>query len=217
MTNLYQQLQTPAPPDLPSPGAVYDERLTAQSHRGLLTYFRKLTNILSTVLGPRGGKYLNLPYGAFQDGTDQTAANTTTAYAITFDTTDYANGITLSNTSRLNVSQGGLYNVQFSVQFKNTTNDTQDVEVWFRKNGTDIAKSGSRFGLAPRKSAGDPSHMIGALNYFVDLAESDYIQLMWRPSDVGVSIEHYPAGTSPTRPATPSVIATVSFVSNLSA
>ena len=217
MTNLYQQLQTPAPPDLPSPGAVYDERLTAQSHRGLLTYFRKLTNILSTVLGPRGGKYLNLPYGAFQDSTDQTAANTTTAYAITFDTTDYANGITLSNTSRLNVSQGGVYNVQFSVQFKNTTNDTQDVEVWFRKNGTDIAKSGSRFGLAPRKSAGDPSHTIAALNYFVDLEQNDYLQLMWRPSDVGVSIEQYPAGTSPTRPATPSVIATVSFVSNLSA
>jgi len=217
MTNLYQQLETPAPPDLPSPGAVYDERLTAQTHRGLLVYFRKLTNILSTVLGPRGGKYLNVPYGAFQDSTDQTAANTTTAYAITFDTTDYANGITLSNTSRLNVSQGGLYNVQFSIQFKNTTNDTQDAEVWFRKNGTDIANSGSRFGLVPRKSSGDPSHMIGALNYFVDLAESDYLQLMWRPSDVGVSIEHFAAGTSPTRPAIPSVIATVSFVSNLSA
>ena len=217
MTNLYQQLETPAPPDLPSPGQTYDERLTAQTHRGLLVYFRKLTNILSTVLGPRGGKYLNVPYGAFQDSTDQTAANTTTAYAITFDTTDYANGITLSNTSRLNVSQGGLYNVQFSIQFKNTTNDTQDAEVWFRKNGTDIANSGSRFGLAPRKSSGDPSHMIGALNYFVDLAESDYLQLMWRPSDVGVSIEHFAAGTSPTRPAIPSVIATVSFVSNLSA
>ena len=217
MTNLYQQLETPAPPDLPSPGSTYDERLTAQTHRGLLVYFRKLTNILATVLGPRGGKYLNLPYGAFQDGTDQAAANTTTAYAITFDTTDYSNGITLSNSSRLNVSQGGLYNVQFSVQFKNTTNDTQDVDVWFRKNGTDIAKSNSRFGLAPRKSAGDPSHTIAALNYFVDLAANDYLQLMWRPSDVGVSIEQYPAGTSPTRPATPSVIATVSFVSNLSA
>ena len=217
MTNLYQQLETPAPPDLPSPGQTYDERLTAQTHRGLLVYFRKLTNILATVLGPRGGKYLNLPYGAFQDSTDQTAANTTTAYAITFDTTDYSNGITLSNSSRLNVSQAGIYNVQFSIQFKNTTNDSQDSDVWFRKNGTDIAKSNSRFGLAPRKSAGDPSHMIGALNYFVDLAENDYIQLMWRPSDVGVSIEQYPAGTSPTRPATPSVIATVSFVSNLSA
>lgn len=217
MTNLYQQLETPAPPDLPSPGQTYDERLTAQTHRGLLVYFRKLTNILATVLGPRGGKYLNLPYGAFQDSTDQTAANTTTAYAITFDTTDYSNGITLSNSSRLNVSQAGIYNVQFSIQFKNTTNDSQDSDVWFRKNGTDIAKSNSRFGLAPRKSAGDPSHIIAALNYFVDLAENDYLQLMWRPSDVGVSIEQYPAGTSPTRPATPSVIATVSFVSNLSA
>lgn len=217
MTNLYQQLETPAPPDLPSPGQVYEERLTAQTHRGLLVYFRKLTNILSTVLGPRGGKYLNLPYGAFQDGTDQAAANTTTAYAITFDTTDYANGITLSNTSRLNVSQGGLYDAQFSIQLKNTTNDTQDVDIWFRKNGSDIANSNTRFGMGPRKSSGDPSHSVAALNYFVELAESDYLQLMWRPSDVGVSIEHFAAGTSPTRPATPSVIATVSFVSNLSA
>lgn len=217
MTNLYQQLETPAPPDLPPPGQVYDERLTSQTHRGLLIYFRKLTNILGTVLGPRGGKYLNLPYGAFQDNTDQTAANTTTAYAITFDTTDYSNGVTLSNTSRLNVSQGGLYNIQFSIQFKNTTNDTQDVDVWFRKNGTDIAKSNSRFGLSPRKSAGDPSHMVAAMNFFVELAENDYIQLMWRPSDTGVSIEQYAAGTTPTRPVIPSVIATMSFVSNLSA
>ena len=217
MTNLYQQLETPAPPDLPPPGQVYDERLTSQTHRGLLVYFRKLTNILGTILGPRGGKYLNAPYGAFQDSTDQVAANTTTAYAITFDTTDYSNGITLSNSSRLNVSQGGLYNVQFSIQFKNTTNDTQDVEVWFRKNGTDIAKSNSRFGLSARKSSGDASHVVAAMNYFVDLAENDYIQLMWRTSDVGVSIEQYPAGTTPTRPATPSAIATISFVSNLSA
>ena len=217
MTNLYQQLETPAPPDLPSPGQTYDERLTAQTHRGLLVYFRKLTNILSTVLGPRGGKYLNLPYGAFQDSTDQTAANTTTAYAITFDTTDYSNGITLSNSSRLNVSQAGIYNVQFSIQFTNTTNASQDVDVWFRKNGTDIAKSNSRFGFAPRKGAGDPFHTIAALNFFVSLAANDYLQIMWRTTDVGVSIEHYAASTSPTRPAIPSVIATVSFVSNLSA
>jgi hypothetical protein len=217
MTNLYQQLETPAPPDLPSPGQTYDERLTAQTHRGLLVYFRKLTNILATVLGPRGGKYLNLPYGAFQDSTDQTAANTTTAYAITFDTTDYSNGITLSNSSRLNVSQAGIYNVQFSIQFKNTTNDTQDVDVWFRKNGTDIDKSNTRFGMVARKSSGDPSHSVAAMNFVISLAENDYIQIMWRPSDVGVSIEQYPAGTSPTRPAIPSVIATVSFVSNLSA
>lgn len=215
-TNLSQQISTPTQPNLGTPGVVYDERLMAQSFGGLNVYFAKLTAIFAALFGPRGGKWMNNPYGAFQDSTDQTAANTTTAYAITFDTTDFSNGVTLSNSSRLNVAQSGIYNVQFSVQFKNTTNDTQDVDVWFRKNGTDIANSNSRFSLGPRKSSGNPSHLIAAMNFFVSLAASDYVQIMWRPTDVGVSLEHFAADTSPTRPAVPSAIATLSFVSNLS-
>ena len=214
--NLGQQITTPAQPNLGTPTPNYDQGFMATSFGGLNVYFSKLTAIFSALLGPRGGKYINNPYGAFQDGTDQTAANTTTAYAITFDTTDFSNGVTLSNSSRLNVAQAGIYNLQFSIQFKNTTNDTQDVDVWFRKNGTNIDKSNSRFGLSTRKSAGDPSHMIAALNFFVNLAANDYIEIMWRPSDVGVSIEHFAASSSPTRPVVPSVIATLSFVSNLS-
>ena len=214
--NLGQQITTPAQPNLGSPAPTYDQGFMATSFGGLNVYFSKLTAIFSALLGPRGGKYINNPYGAFQDGTDQTAANTTTAYAITFDTTDFSNGVTLSNSSRLNVAQAGIYNLQFSIQFKNTTNDTQDVDVWFRKNGTNIDKSNSRFGLAPRKSSGDPSHMIGALNFFVNLAANDYVEIMWRPSDVGVSIEHFAASSTPTRPVVPSVIATIAFVSNLS-
>jgi hypothetical protein len=215
-TNLTQQLDTPAPPNLGTPDVLYSESYFRQTNGGLNVYFNKLRNLFGALLGPRGGKWMNMPYGAFQDGTDQTAANTTTAYAITFDTTDFTNGVTLSNSSRLNVAQAGIYNLQFSIQFTNTTNASQDVDVWFRKNGTDIAKSNSRFGFAPRKGVGDPFHIIAALNFFVSLAATDYLQIMWRPSDVGVSIEHYAAGTSPTRPAIPSVIATLSFVSNLS-
>jgi hypothetical protein len=153
-----------------------------------------------------------VPYGAFQDSTDQTASSTTTAYAITFDTTDYSNGVTLSNSSRINVKNAGVYNIQFSIQFKNTTNDSQDADIWFRKNGVDVDKSNSRFGLAPRKSSGDPYHTIGSLNYFVELAANDYVQVMWRVSNTGVSIEQHPADTSPTRPAVPSVILTVNYV-----
>ena len=214
--NLGQQITTPAQPNLGTPTPAYDQGFLATSFGGLNVYFSKLTALFAAILGPRGSKYINAPYGAFQDGTDQTAANTTTAYAITFDTTDFSNGVTLSNSSRLNVSQAGIYDIQFSIQFKNTTNDTQDVDVWFRKNGTNIDKSNSRFGMPSRKSSGDPSHVIAALNFFVNLATNDYIEIMWRPSDVGVSLEHYEAGTTPTRPAVPSVIATISFVSNLS-
>ena len=156
----------------------------------------------------------SMPYGAFQDSTNQTAANTTTAYAVTLNTTDYSNGVYLSNSSRMNVRNAGVYNLQFSIQFKNTTNSSQDVDVWFRKNGTDIANSNSRFGVSARKSSGDPSHFIGALNYFIELAAGDYLEMMWRVTDTGVTIETFAAGTSPTRPSIPSVITTVNYVSN---
>lgn len=216
MSDYTGQITTPAQPNLGNPGEVYDRLYFSQTFSNIGNYATRITNALGALFGPRGGKYLNAPYGAFQDSTDQVAANTTTAYAITFDTTDFSNGVTLSNSSRLNVSQSGIYNVQFSIQFKNTTNDTQDVDLWFRKNGTNIDNSNSRFGLGPRKSSGDPAHMIGALNFFVSLAANDYVQIMWRPSDVGVSIEHFAASSTPTRPAVPSAIATLSFVSNLS-
>jgi hypothetical protein len=62
---------------------------------------------------------------------------------------------------------------------------------------------------------GDPFHIIAAMNYFLSLNANDYVEIMWRPSDVGVTIEQYAASASPTRPAVPSAIATVSFVSNL--
>ena len=215
MANVKQQLDSPSIPSLGFPPEVYERRHLNENYSALNSYFRKLTTVLGSLFGPRGGKFLNNPYGAFQDSTDQTAANTTTAYAVTFNTTDFSNGVTVASNSRITVADAGIWNCQFSIQFKNTTNDTQDVDVWFRKNGTDIDNSNSRFDLSPRKSSGDPSYLIAALNFFVSLSASDYIEIMWRVSDVGVSIEHYGTSTSPTRPAVPSVIVTMSFVSNL--
>jgi hypothetical protein len=152
------------------------------------------------------------PYGAFQDTTDQTAANTTTAYAVTFNTTDYSNGIYLSNSSRLNVRNYGIYNIQFSFQYKNTTNDGQDVDIWFRKNGSDVAGSNSRFHMPARKSTGDPSHLIAAMNFFIEMNAGDYAEIMWRTTDIGVSLEQYGTSTSPTRPSIPSAIVTLNYV-----
>jgi len=215
-TNYTGQLTTPAAPNTGTPGNEYEQRYFSQTFANMGGYFQRVTGIIAALFGPRGGKYINIPYGAFQDGTNQTAANTTTAYPVTFDTTDFSNGVTLSNSSRLNVAQPGVYNLQFSIQVKNTTNSSEDVDFWFRKNGTDIAKSNSRFGISARKSSGDPSHVIVALNFFVSLAANDYVQIVWRTSDVAVTIETFAAGTSPTRPSVPSVIATMSFVSTLS-
>jgi len=215
MATKQQQLETPSIPSLGFPPEAYERRHLNENYSSLNGYFRKLTTVLGSLFGPRGGKFMNNPYGAFQDSTDQTAASTTAAYAVTFNTTDFSNGVTMASGSRITVVDAGIWNCQFSIQMKNTTNDTQDAEIWFRKNGTNIDNSNSRFNLSPRKSSGDPSHTIAALNFFVSMNSTDYIEIMWRVSDVGVSIEQYAAGTSPTRPATPSTIVTMSFVSNL--
>jgi len=215
MASQTQQLENPSTPNLGYPTEAYERRHFNENNGALNIYFKKISSVLGSLFGVKGGRFMNNPYGAFQDLTDQVAANTTTAYAVTFNTTDFSNGVTVASSSRITVADAGIWNLQFSIQLKNTTNDTQDAEIWFRVNGTNVANSNSRFNLSPRKSSGDPSHTIAALNFFVNMNTNDYIEIMWRVTDVGVSIEHYAAGTSPTRPATPSVIVTMSFVSNI--
>jgi hypothetical protein len=215
MANKKQQLEVPSIPSLGFAPEAYERRYVSEVNGSLNGYFRNLISTLGALFGIRGGKFLNNPHGAFQDSTDQVAANTTTAYAITFNTTDFSNGVTIASGSRITVADSGIWNLQFSIQFTNTTNASQDVDVWFRVNGANVANSNSRFGFAPRKGVGDPYHTIAALNYFVSLSATDYVEIMWRPTDIGVQIEQYAAGTSPTRPAVPSAIATISFVSNL--
>ena len=215
MANVKQQLEVPSIPSLGFAPEAYEKRYFAENNGALNGYFRRLVSVLGALFGPKGGKFMNNPHGAFQDSTDQVAANTTTAYAITFNTTDFSNGVTMASGSRITVADAGIWNLQFSIQFTNTTNASQDVDVWFRVNGTNSANSNSRFGFAPRKGVGDPFHIIAAMNYFLSLNATDYVEIMWRPTDVGVTIEQHAASASPTRPAVPSAIATVSFVSNL--
>ena len=92
------------------------------------------------------------PYGAFSNNTDQTAPSAGTTAVVLFDTTEESNGIYLSNSTRINVRNAGIYNIQFSLQLQNSTNDGQYADVWFRVNGTDVVRSASRFGLPARKA-----------------------------------------------------------------
>lgn len=215
MANVKQQLETPSIPSLGFAPEVYERRHFSENYGALNTYFRKTISVLGALFGPQGGKFLNTPHGAFHDETDQVAANTTTAYAVMFSNTDISNGVTLASGSRFTVAVDGVWNLQFSLQLKNVSNDGQDFDIWFRKNGTNIANSNSRFHIPARKSSGDPSHLIAALNFFVEMVAGDYIEIVGCVTSTDVSLEAFPAGTSPTRPAIPSAIATMTFVSNL--
>jgi len=151
------------------------------------------------------------PYGAFQDSTDQVAANTTTAYAMTFNTTDYSNGVSVVSNSRMTVKNYGIYNLQFSAQLVNTDTSIHDIDIWFRKNGTNIPASNSRYSV-PNSHGGVDGHTIAALNYYIELNANDYVEIMWATDNTAVSIQQLATRTSPDTPSTPSVIATMQYV-----
>jgi hypothetical protein len=159
----------------------------------------------------------SLPYGQFSDNNDQAATTVAAANILSFDTSDFSNGVYLSDTNRINVRNDGVYAVQFSIQVQNTTNDVHSLDIWFRKNGSDIASSNSKFGIKPRKSSGQPSQLIAATMVFLDLDADDHFQIAWRPTDIGVSLEHFPAvsasaGVTPAIPATPTAFVTVQYI-----
>lgn len=213
-------LKFPSAPRLPSPTKDYNPDMVDQLENSLRLYFNQIDTVLQTLLGTRGGQYVNMPYGAFQSTENQTAASTTVAYPITADVIDYSNGVTTDLTgvgatkSKLIVAQSGLYNIQFSAQFINTDSKAHDVSIWFAKNGTNIPDSGSYF-TVPSSHGGVDGRLIASLNLFVALSAEDYVQLFWHTDDLGVSIAYVPAGVSPTQPLSPSYIVTVQFVSSV--
>lgn len=209
------RLVNPVAPRLPAATVEWDHRFMEQYSNVLRLYFNQLDAALATMLAGEGGAYLNFPHGSFYDTTDQTAASTTVAYPITFNTTDLSNNVSVVSNSRITFATTGVYNVQFSVQLSNGDNAPQDIDIWFRQNGTDISNSNSRFGLAARKSAGDPYHTVAAINLLVTVDATDYVEIVWCTTNVAAKIEAYVAGTSPTRPAIPSVILTATFVSSV--
>tara|TARA_R110000772_G_scaffold125466_8_gene232186 strand:- start:397 stop:1053 length:657 start_codon:yes stop_codon:yes gene_type:complete len=215
MANKKQQLDNPALPSLGLSAPVYSQNVQNQNNGLLRLFFTKLTNVIGSLIGPSGGKYLNNPHGAFKDTTDQSAAFTTTAYPLTLNTTDYANGVSVVSNSRITVDSSGIWNLQYSLQLKNTAVDGVEIDVWLRKNGTNIDNSNRKFYASPRKIATTPSFLIASSNYPISLETSDYIEIVWRTEDVLATIDTIATSSSPTRPAVPSAIVTMTFVSNL--
>jgi len=147
-------------------------------------------------------------YGGFSDATDQ-VGSVSAGTVITFDTIDVADGVTLVGGSDITVPADGIYSLQFSVQFKNTSNAQEDGTVWIRINGVDLGNSATQYTVPARKSASIFGYQVASLTFLLDLDANDYVQIVWIPTAASVTIEHLPASVSPAYPAIPSIIASV--------
>jgi hypothetical protein len=146
---------------------------------------------------------LGLDYGSFDANVDQTLAAINTATPVALQVTLSSNGVTLSNSSRLNVSQSGFYQIDANIQMASTSASPKTAYFWMRKNGTDVTST-------TRAVTSDINNgfVTVALNYTISLQANDYIEIYWAGDDTNLTLDALAA--SAFAPSSPSVLVKVS-------
>lgn len=191
------------------PQAVQDAAIACATSEARATQALQAVEALRTAVemlafAPPDREFKRARWGSFYDTTTQAAAVANTAYPMTFNTVDLSSGVRLRSpsTSEIEVDTEGVYNIQFSAQFDNTSGGVHLAYVWLRVNGVDVTNSAGEVRLK-----GNDGELVAAWNYFYQFKPRDYFQLMWSASDTAVQIKA--AAASAPVPAIPSVIITV--------
>lgn len=154
-----------------------------------------------------GNKLFN--YGQFSDTTTQ-SGSADTAYSMRFNTTDFAHEVSITSGSRITVANTGVYNLQFSAQLANTANTNITYDIWLAYTGSNVANSNTQ--LDVNKSAGQIGRSVAAWNWMLPIKQNDYVEIKWSCNASTGVIFASGSATNPTRPAIPSVIATLTQI-----
>ena len=131
---------------------------------------------------------------------DQTG-NIAAATAVTFNTDLTGTGVSVVSSTQVTFAAAGTYMLAPSIQFANSAASDYTATVWFRKNGTNIANSATIISIP---KAADGGAAVFSLSFFDTVTAGQYIEMMWLPSNIAVTIEHTAVGAI--APAIPSVI-----------
>lgn len=146
----------------------------------------------------------------------QAAPSATTSIGINMTTTDVSNEVSIdpTDTTKVVFAVAGYYNIQFSAQLLSYDGTIDNVCFWFKQNGVDIDNTAG-YASIPAIHGGVPGAAIISWNLVVPVNANDYIQLYYSSTTGNTVCATYPPATSPTRPASPSLILTATFVSAL--
>lgn len=215
-------------PALPLPRESYDRQYFDQLLRVFTLYFNQLdsTTPLQNEYYLGDGWGLKNPHIAASDSTDQIAGGNNTPTVVNWNTLDSGYEWTLNAPGSATSERPGVYKITYSLQFINTANAAHYVDVWLKVNNADVANSTTKFFVPARKSAsaGEEGYLCAYSEVTFVVDADDEIELYWAtdlagnpttPTD-GVYMFHDAAQTSPyARPAIPSAIGSITFVSAL--
>lgn len=211
-------------PALPLAPGVYDPLQQEQLLNALRLYFRGLDNYTQIVAGPLGTSYLNAPHISASGTVNQYASATNTPTKVLWNVFESGAGFTLNANSTATPEKSGVYKIDYSLLFANTSNAAQDLEVWLQVGGVNVPRSGTLFTLPARKSAGVPSYLVAYSSVTFEIEAGQEIALWWATSLAynpvgpvdGVYMFNRAAQTSPyAAPAVPAAVGSIVFVSSL--
>lgn len=207
-------LLPPKAPNLPIGPVEYSQQYQDEFGNVLRLYFNQIDNFCQPFSSNTGGAFLKFPNGSFYSTSTQNATSNTTTYKVTIDTTVASNDVSLANSSIV-FGVAGYYNLQFSAQLTNSnTGAPDDACIWIKRNGSNVAFSGS-LATVPAVHGGVKGKTIMAANFVDAFNAGDTVEFWWSASTAGLAIETIPAGGTFGSPASPSIIATATFVSAL--
>jgi len=219
------RVNTTVAPSLPLMRRDYDPNQLEQVHNSLRLYFNQIDNFSQTINGPLGAAFLNSPHISTSSSLDQYALGDNTPTLVSWTTTDSNAGFVLNLDNSATVPLSGVYKMDYSIQLVNTDSQSHDVHVWFQENGGILANSSRRFTVPARKSGTQFAYKIGSSSIMFPSVGGDEIRLWWATEKaataggvVGVYLEHEDPQVTPyVRPANPSAVGSIYFVSRLPA
>jgi hypothetical protein len=146
-------------------------------------------------------------YAQLSSTRDQTAASANVAYAVSFDTASSWNtGITTASSTNITFAADGVYLCSMNFQLKNTDASNHTVTVWYQKNGTNVANTGSTISVP---KAADGGVTVFELTFQEQVTAGQYLTLYWAANNTALSLDYTAASAGPPNvPAIPSVIFT---------
>lgn len=202
------QLRKVPPPALPYAAPAYTPTYIDQLLKVLRLYFNRVSDILGAIIGVNGGQYIDCPSGLFFNTVDQTFAATNTAYPVVYNTTYISNAVSLTDSSRITVSVGGVYNIQYSGQLLTSSANAKTLYLWIRRDGTNIAYSTRGHTVDSNNQLNDVTW-----NFNIDLDVGEYVEIVASVTDTSINLESQ-AAVAP-HPAIPSSVLSVNFIAPL--
>ncbi len=123
---------------------------------------------------------------------------------MTYNTTAEGYGISVQSSSQITFQYAGTYSITFSAQLDKTDAGSDTLDVWLKKNGSNVSDSNTRYTLD-----GNNAKQVAILNYIVTVNAGEYCEIAWSSPDTDVRLYTESSSTTPTRPAIPSVILTI--------